>query len=62
MAALKLFDGKGAVRLLEADEGRAMFLLERLQPGEMLATLSDDEQATHIAADVMLNLWKACSN
>ena len=58
MSALRFFDGKGAVRLLEADEERAMFLLERLQPGEMLTTLNDDDQATHIAADVMLNLWR----
>jgi streptomycin 6-kinase len=55
--ALRSFDGKGAVRLLEADEKRAMFLLERLRPGEMLATLTDDDRATQIAADVMLNLW-----
>jgi len=58
MSALRFFDGKGAVRLLEADEERAMFLLERLQPGEMLATLNDDDQATQIAAEVMLNLWQ----
>jgi len=58
MSALRFFDGKGAVRLLEADEERAMFLLERLQPGKMLTTLNDDDQATHIAADVMLNLWR----
>ncbi|HEY9152670.1 MAG TPA: aminoglycoside phosphotransferase family protein, partial [Anaerolineales bacterium] len=57
ISALRFFDGKGAVRLLEADEERAMFLLERLRPGEMLATLSDDDHATHIAADVMLRLW-----
>jgi streptomycin 6-kinase len=55
--ALCTFNGKGTVRLLEADEKRAMFLLERLRPGEMLATLTDDNRATHIAADVMLNLW-----
>ena len=58
MSALHFFDGKGAVHLLEADEERGMFLLERLQPGAMLATLNDDDQATHIAADVMLNLWR----
>ena len=58
MTALRFFDGKGAVRLLEADQERFMFLLERLKPGEMLATVNDDDQATHIAADVMLNLWR----
>lgn len=58
IAALRLFNGKGAVRLLEADESRCMFLLERVKPGVMLSTLEDDEQATHIAADVMLKLWR----
>ena len=58
MSALRFFDGKGAVRLLEADEDHAMFLLERLQPGNMLTTFKDDDQATNIAADVMLNLWR----
>ena len=58
MAALRFFGGKGVVRLLEADEARGMFLMERVQPGEMLASLEDDERATHIAADVMLNIWR----
>ena len=33
MAALRLFNGDGAVRLTEADPGRGMCLLERLYPG-----------------------------
>lgn len=43
MTALRLFNGQGSVRLLEADEDQGIFLLERLRPGEMLATLEDDE-------------------
>jgi streptomycin 6-kinase len=58
MAALRLFNGDGAARLLEADPERGMCLLEQLLPGEMLAALADDDQRTHIAADVMLRLWK----
>jgi streptomycin 6-kinase len=58
MAALRFFNGRGAVRLLEADERRGMCVLERLRPGEMLSTLKDDDQATHTAAQVMLNLWR----
>jgi len=58
MSALRFFDGKGTVRLLEADDEGFMFLLERLQPGETLATLNNDDQATRIAAEVMLNLWR----
>ncbi len=33
-------------------------LLERLQPGVMLSTLEDDEEATHIAAEVMQKIWR----
>ena len=51
--ALRLYDGQGACRLLEADAGHGMLLLERLQPGTMLATLEDDDRATEIAAEVM---------
>ncbi|MDO9302996.1 MAG: aminoglycoside phosphotransferase family protein [Anaerolineales bacterium] len=58
IAALRLFNGEGAVRLLEADESRYMFLLERVRPGKMLTTLEDDDQRTHIAADVMSKLWR----
>ena len=58
MSALRFFDGKGAVRLLEADDECGVFLLERLQPGKMLTTVNDDDQATQIAADVMLRLWR----
>lgn len=58
VAALRIFDGQGAARLLEADATNGCFLLERLRPGEMLSTLSDDERATHIAAEVMRKLWR----
>ena len=58
LKALRLFNGDGACRLLEADESSAMFLLERLRPGEMLATLADDDARTHIAADLMARLWR----
>ena len=60
--ALKFFNGCGAVRLLDADESRGMFLLERIRPGKMLSTLEDDDQATHTAADVMLKLWRPLKN
>ena len=35
------------------EEEKYWMLLERLHPGVMLATLEDDEEATHIAAEVM---------
>jgi streptomycin 6-kinase len=58
MAALRLFNGEGCVRMLEVDESRGMFLLERVRPGAMLVTLEDDDQRTHIAVDVMTKLWR----
>jgi streptomycin 6-kinase len=58
ITALGLFNGRGSVGLLEADKNNSMFLLERLHPGDMLATLKDDEQATNLAAEVMLGLWQ----
>ncbi|MHB8779643.1 MAG: aminoglycoside phosphotransferase family protein, partial [Anaerolineales bacterium] len=58
MAALGLFDGNGACQLLDCDEERGFFLLERLKPGTMLAELEDDDERTHIAADVMQRLWR----
>lgn len=56
--ALLLFDGRGIVRLLEVDLEQAVFLLERLVPGTPLTCITDDEQATSIAAQVMGQLWR----
>ncbi|MCJ7433057.1 MAG: aminoglycoside phosphotransferase family protein [Anaerolineales bacterium] len=58
MAALRLFNGEGAVQLIDCDEAKGFLLLERLRPGSMLSTLKDDEEATHIAADVMLKIQR----
>lgn len=57
-AALQLYDGRGAVRLLEADPGEGALLLERLQPGTSLSELADDDQGTIIAAATMRRLWR----
>jgi len=56
--ALRLYNGRGSVRLLDADPDQGILLLERLQPGTPLSSLADDEQATSIAAGVMLRLWR----
>ena len=58
IAALQLYNGRGACHLLDADREKGMLLLERFQPGSMLSELEDDEQATLIAADVMCQLWQ----
>jgi len=57
IAALQHYGGHGAVRLLDADAGLGVVLLERLQPGTSLAALDDDD-ATRIAAGVMRRLWR----
>ncbi len=56
--ALRLFDGRGMVRLLEYDTSDEVMLLERLEPGTLLRTVEDDEEATSIAATVMRQLWR----
>ena len=56
--ALRLYDGRGAVRLIDSDAGKGLLLLERLQPGTMLLKVDDDARATEIAARVMRSLWR----
>ena len=58
MAALKLFNGEGACKLLDYDEERCWLLLERLRPGVMLVEMEDDDERTHIAAEVMKKIWQ----
>jgi streptomycin 6-kinase len=58
VAALKLFAGRGAVRLLEADLERGAILLERLLPGTPLFEEADDEQATRVIGDILSQLWR----
>jgi len=60
-AALRVFDGRGSVRLLDSDPDRGLLLLERLRPGAVLTALADeahDGEATTIAASVMRGLWR----
>lgn len=58
--ALRLFDGRGAARLVDADAEWGALLLERLEPGTQLVALceEDDEAATGAAAFVMKQLWR----
>ena len=58
IAALRLYDGRGSARLLEADPEHGALLIERLLPGSMLLDLTDDDEATRIAAQVMRALWR----
>ncbi|HUM69557.1 MAG TPA: aminoglycoside phosphotransferase family protein, partial [Chloroflexota bacterium] len=56
--ALKLYNGRAMCHLLDADADMGVLLLERLQPGHMLISITDDDDATRIAADVMRRLWR----
>lgn len=56
--ALRLYNGRSAARLLDADPDAGILLLERLRPGEMLTTVANDDEATRIAAQVMQKLWR----
>jgi len=51
MQALKFFGGEDACRLLDCDEEKGFLLIERLQPGKMLAELEDDDERAHIAME-----------
>jgi streptomycin 6-kinase len=57
-AALSLFDGAGAVRLLDHNAPLGMLLMERVSPGWPLHNLQNDAEATRIAAKLMLRLWR----
>jgi streptomycin 6-kinase len=59
VAALRAFDGNGAVRIVESDLDNGALLLERLIPGNALNTLTDDVAAMHEAAEVLRQLWQA---
>jgi streptomycin 6-kinase len=57
MAALRHWDGDGAVRVLESDEAAAVFLLERLVPGIPIIAV-DEADATSVAARLMRRIWR----
>jgi streptomycin 6-kinase len=60
IAALRIWDGSGAARLLAADEERGALLIERLVPGTMLVEVAerDDDAATSITAELLQRLWQ----
>jgi streptomycin 6-kinase len=56
--ALEYWRGEGAVRLLAVDHARNALLVERALPGTSLWEIEDDEQASAIAASVLMRLWR----
>jgi streptomycin 6-kinase len=57
-AALRLWDGRGAVRVLAADPGERALLVERCVPGTTLWEVADEDEADRIAAGVLRRLWR----
>ena len=55
-AAMGVWGGRGAARLLEHDEARRALLLERCLPGSTLWEQPDGDEATRIAASVLREL------
>ena len=55
--ALSVWNGNGAVRLLESDQRRGAMLLERLEPGTPLAAHPDRDAAIDIACSLLRRLW-----
>jgi streptomycin 6-kinase len=59
-AALRLWDGHGAVRLFRHDPARHALVLEQCLPGEQLAAqVLPAKEALRIGADVLRELWSA---
>lgn len=56
IAALRHWNGDGAVRILESDDAAGVLMLERVFPGALLIDLPDDAAATRIAAGIMRHL------
>lgn len=56
-AGLRFFDGRGAVRLLRADERVFALVEERCEPGNTLWDLAVEE-GNRVAADLLRQLWR----
>jgi streptomycin 6-kinase len=57
-AALDLFRGMGAVRLLDHDTDRGILLMERIVPGTPIHEMQSDREAPRTAAKLMQQLWR----
>ncbi|GAA2484067.1 aminoglycoside phosphotransferase family protein [Streptomyces gobitricini] len=55
-AALRAWDGDGAVRLLADDPATGTLLLERLEEGRDLSGVEDTREATRVLAELMARL------
>ncbi|WP_226682611.1 aminoglycoside phosphotransferase family protein [Sutcliffiella horikoshii] len=55
--ALNFFAGDGMLRILDVEIEKGILILNHLIPGDTLATLENDIEATEIAAGIMKSLW-----
>ena len=58
IAALEFFAGNGAAHLYASDPDQGALMIGDLEPGETLATLVYNNQATKIAAWITEQLWR----
>ena len=58
--ALRVWDGRGAVRLFAFDAQEHALLMERCEPGDHLSTV-DAEQALEVLAEMLPRLWVPAS-
>ncbi|MFD2329423.1 aminoglycoside phosphotransferase family protein [Cohnella sp. GCM10020058] len=56
VSVLRDYEGRGAIRVLEADEETGVVLLESANPGKPLSSMEDDSQATAIFCEVFRRL------
>jgi streptomycin 6-kinase len=56
LLALQLLSGESTVKVLAFERERGIMILERIQPGQTLAEIEEDDKATLIAANVMKKL------
>jgi streptomycin 6-kinase len=58
-AALGLFQGVGAVRLLDHEAPRGILLMERVVPGSPIHNLQSEPEATRTTATLMREMWRS---
>ncbi len=56
--ALRVYSGRGMVRLLQADAERGALLLEYIHPGTPLYEIKDEDKACRIAAGLMRRILR----
>ncbi|MFC5528897.1 aminoglycoside phosphotransferase family protein [Cohnella yongneupensis] len=56
--ALRLFDGRGAARVIASEPDKGILLIEAVLPGYTLHKVQDDTEAMLAAARLMKRLWR----